>query len=216
MGDLWHKRLGHPGQAPVCAMGIPSHNLLGHTFNLNKIHQLPLKDQFEHVSHLLDCFHIELVGPISPASISGSRYFLAMVDQFTSFEFTQMLKHKSEAFDYFLNIKNLMENQHDRKIKNVVSDNGGEFLNKSFKSMASNSGFINTFSPSYTPQHNDFAKRANCTILDKSKCLLNGCGLPKKFWAEAVNTATLLCNRIPPLQDIINHLMHSGLENHLE
>ncbi|MBW0536910.1 hypothetical protein O181_076625 [Austropuccinia psidii MF-1] len=106
--DLWHKRLGHPGKAPVCAMGLPSHNLPCHTCDLNKIHQLPFKDQFEHISHPLDCVHIDLVGPISPASISGSRYFLTIVDQFTSFKFTLMLKHKSEAFDCFLNVKNLM------------------------------------------------------------------------------------------------------------
>ncbi|MBW0531857.1 hypothetical protein O181_071572, partial [Austropuccinia psidii MF-1] len=157
--DLWYKRLGHPGKEPVCAMGLPSHNLPCHTCNLNKIHQLPFKDQFEH--------------------------------------FTQMLKHKSEVFECFLNIKNLMENQHDRKIKNVVSDCGGKFLNKKLKHLASDSGSIHTFSPSYTPQPNGFAERANQTILDKSKCLLNGCGLPKQFWAEAKNTATLLCNLIP-------------------
>ncbi|MBW0501514.1 hypothetical protein O181_041229 [Austropuccinia psidii MF-1] len=157
--DLWHKRLGHPGKAPVRAMGLPSHNLPCHTCDLNKIHQLPFKDQFEH--------------------------------------FTRMLKHKSEAFDCFLNVKNLMENQHDRRIKNLVSDRGGEFLNERFKRLALESGFIHTFSPSYTPQHNGFAERANRTILDKAKCLLNGCGLPKQFWAEAINTATFLCNLIP-------------------
>ncbi|MBW0567734.1 hypothetical protein O181_107449 [Austropuccinia psidii MF-1] len=170
MDDLWHKRLGHPGQAPVCAMGIPSHNLPGHTFNLNKIHQLPFKDKFEHVSHLLDCVHIELVGPISPASISGSHYLLAMVDQFTSFKFTQMLKHKSEAFDCFLNIKNLMENQHDRKIKNMVSDNGGEFLNKSFKSMAYDSGFIKTFLTIIHPSAQWFCKEG-CQPVTQNRAL---------------------------------------------
>ncbi|MBW0490531.1 hypothetical protein O181_030246 [Austropuccinia psidii MF-1] len=157
--DLWHKRLGHPGKVPVCAMRLPSHNLPCHTCDLNKIHQLPFKDQFEH--------------------------------------FTQMLKHKSEAIECFLNVKNLMENQHDRKIKNVVSNCGGKFLNKNFKGLASDAEFIHTFSPSYTPQHNGFAERANRTILDKSKCLVNRCGLPKQFWAEAINTAMLLCNLIP-------------------
>ncbi|MBW0581680.1 hypothetical protein O181_121395 [Austropuccinia psidii MF-1] len=130
--DLWHKRLGHPGKAPVCAMGLPSHNLPCHTCNRNKIHQLPFKDQFEH--------------------------------------------HKLEAFDCFLKVKNLIENQHDRRFKNLVSDHSGEFLNENFKCLASDSGFFHTFSPLYTPQHNGFAERANRTILDKSKCLLNGCG----------------------------------------
>ncbi|MBW0501515.1 hypothetical protein O181_041230 [Austropuccinia psidii MF-1] len=195
--DLWHKRLGHPGRVPVRAMGLPSHNLPCHTCDLTKIHQLPFKDQFEHISHPIDCVHIDLVGPISPASISSSCYFLTIVDQFTSFKFTRMLKHKSEAFDCFINLKNLMENQHDRRIKNLVSERGGEFLNERFKRLALDSGFIHTFSTSYTPQHNGFAVRANQIILDKAKCLLNGGGLPKQFWAEALNTATFLCNLIP-------------------
>ncbi|MBW0502369.1 hypothetical protein O181_042084 [Austropuccinia psidii MF-1] len=157
--DLWHKRLGHPGRGPVRAMGLPSFNGPCHTCDLNKIHQLPFKDQFEHL--------------------------------------TRMLKHKSEAFDCFIEAKNLMETQHDRRIKRLISDRGGEFLNDRFKQLASSCGFIHTFSPPYTPQHNGFAERANRTLLDKAKCLLNGSGLPKRFWAEAVNTATLLCNLIP-------------------
>ncbi|MBW0492775.1 hypothetical protein O181_032490 [Austropuccinia psidii MF-1] len=195
--DLWHKRLGHPGRGPVHAMGLPSLNVPCHTCELNKIHQLPFKDQFEHISHPLHFVHIDLVGPISPPSIAGSLYFLTIVDQFTSFKLTRMMKHKSEAFDCFIVSKKLMETQHNRRIKKLILDRGGEFLNDWFKHLASSCGFTHTFSPPYTPKHNGFAERANCTLLDKAKCLLNGSGLPKCFWAEAVNTATLLCNLIP-------------------
>ncbi|MBW0525185.1 hypothetical protein O181_064900 [Austropuccinia psidii MF-1] len=90
-----------------------------------------------------------------------------------------------------------MENQHDQRIKKLISNQGGEFLNEKFKELSSSCGFTHVFSPAYTPQHNGFAEKANCTILDKSKCPLNGCGLPKRYWAEAVNTTTLLSNLIP-------------------
>ncbi|MBW0476616.1 hypothetical protein O181_016331 [Austropuccinia psidii MF-1] len=86
-----------------------------------------------------------------------------------------------------------MENQYDRSIKKLISNQGSEFLNE----LSSSCGFTHVFSPAYTPQNNGFAERANCTILEKAKCLLNGCGLPKRYWAEAVNTATLLSNLIP-------------------
>ncbi|MBW0558137.1 hypothetical protein O181_097852 [Austropuccinia psidii MF-1] len=48
-----------------------------------------------------------------------------------------------------------------------------------------------------TPQHNSFAKRANCTILEKTQCLMNQANIPKSYWADAVNTAVLLSNLSP-------------------
>ncbi|MBW0579488.1 hypothetical protein O181_119203 [Austropuccinia psidii MF-1] len=111
--DLWHKRLGHPGHAPVRAMGLPSNSLPCQACDLNKIYQLPFKNQFEHANHPLDCVHIDLVGPISPPSVAGSHYFLTVVDQATSFKVMCMLKNKSEAFAQFVTVKNSMENQHD-------------------------------------------------------------------------------------------------------
>ncbi|MBW0533068.1 hypothetical protein O181_072783 [Austropuccinia psidii MF-1] len=195
--DPWHKRLGHPGKAPVRSMGLPSDNSPCKTCDLNKIHQLPFKDKFEHVSLPLDCVHLDLVGPISPPSTGGSPYFLTVVDQFTSYKMTRMLKSKSNTFDQFVGVKNLMENHQQRTIKAVVSDRGGEFINKTFKDLLVPCGFTHIFSPPYNPQHNGFAKRANRTILDKAKCLLNESGLAKQYWAEAINTSTLLTNLIP-------------------
>ncbi|MBW0535864.1 hypothetical protein O181_075579 [Austropuccinia psidii MF-1] len=157
--DLWHKRLGHPGKVPVRSMGLPSDNSSCKTCDLNKIHQLPFKNHFEHI--------------------------------------TRMLKNKSDTFDQFVLVKNLMENHQQRTIKKVVSDCGGEFTSKKFEELSASCGFTHIFSPPYTPQHNGFAERANRTILDKAKCLLNESGLAKKYWAEAINTSTLLTNLIP-------------------
>ncbi|MBW0533773.1 hypothetical protein O181_073488 [Austropuccinia psidii MF-1] len=76
-------------------------------------------------------------------------------------------------------------------------DGGGEFINKSFKNLCAKSGINHTISPPYTPQHNPFAERGNWSILEKARCILLQSQLPIKFWAEAVSTATFLCNRIP-------------------
>ncbi|MBW0461502.1 hypothetical protein O181_001217 [Austropuccinia psidii MF-1] len=90
-----------------------------------------------------------------------------------------------------------MENLHDRSLKKLVSDRGGEFLNNNFKLLAETQGFVHVFSPPDTPQHNGYAKRANRTILEKTRCLLNSSGLPNHYWAESLNTAVLLRNLIP-------------------
>ncbi|MBW0473073.1 hypothetical protein O181_012788 [Austropuccinia psidii MF-1] len=82
--------------------------------------------------------------------------------------------------------------QNNCSIKKLILDRGSEFLNYWFNHLASSCGFTHTSSPPYTPQQNGFAESANRTLLNKAKCLVNGSDLPKRFWAEAVNTATLL------------------------
>ncbi|MBW0478485.1 hypothetical protein O181_018200 [Austropuccinia psidii MF-1] len=82
---LWHNHFGHPGPTPVKILGLPSGSINCITCNLNKAHCLLFCNQFEHENLLLDCVHIDLVGPISPPSVSGFKYFITIVDQSTSF-----------------------------------------------------------------------------------------------------------------------------------
>ncbi|MBW0509460.1 hypothetical protein O181_049175, partial [Austropuccinia psidii MF-1] len=97
----------------------------------------------------------------------------------------------------FVIAKKAMENFHDRSLKRLVSDRGGEFMNNQFTQLAESQGFTHTFSPAETPQHNGFAKRSNRTILEKARCLLSSSKLPNQYWAEAINTSTFLCNIVP-------------------
>ncbi|MBW0529258.1 hypothetical protein O181_068973 [Austropuccinia psidii MF-1] len=190
----WHQRLGHPGLSVLKSMGLAIDVINCQTCDLNKAHLLPFKSHFEHASLPLDCVHIDLVGPITPQSVSGFQYFLTMVDQFTSFKITCFLKNKSNAFEEFLREKTSMENLHNRKLKRLVSDRGGKFLNHKFKALSEEHGFQHITSPAETPQHNGFAERANQSILVKTRCILNHSKLPKVYWAEAVRTATTLSN----------------------
>ncbi|MBW0548016.1 hypothetical protein O181_087731 [Austropuccinia psidii MF-1] len=86
--------------------------------------------------------------------------------------------HKSEALRKFVIVKTYMETLHDRSMKKLVSDRGGEFLNNDFKLLAETEGFVHVFSPPDTPQHN-------------GSCLRN------HYWAESLNTAVFLSNLIP-------------------
>ncbi|MBW0489925.1 hypothetical protein O181_029640 [Austropuccinia psidii MF-1] len=90
-----------------------------------------------------------------------------------------------------------MENVHDRTLKKLVSDRGGEFLNKDFKLLAELSCFVHVFQPPETPQHNGYSEQADRTIPNKTMCLINGLGLQKCCWAEELNTAVFLSNLIP-------------------
>ncbi|MBW0502257.1 hypothetical protein O181_041972 [Austropuccinia psidii MF-1] len=195
--EPWHQRLGHPGNQIIKSMELPTQSAPCSICDLNKIHKKSFNHQFERANKPLNCVHIDLVGPISPSSLSGNRYFLTVVDQSTSFKIVRLLKHKSEALKQFVIVKNYMENLHNRSLKKLVSDRGGEFLNNDFKLLAETQGFVHVFSPPDTPQHNGYAERVNRTILEKTRCLLNNSGLPKHYWAESLNTAVFLSNLIP-------------------
>ncbi|MBW0482877.1 hypothetical protein O181_022592 [Austropuccinia psidii MF-1] len=157
----------------------------------------PFKSHFDEVEKALDCLHLDLVGPISPPSVSGYRYFPTVMDQYTSFKLVKFLRQKSDTFHKFIAIKNLVETTQDRKIKKIISDKGGEFANSEFQKLANESGFFHVTSPPYTPQLNGFAEWANRTIMEKERCLLLGANLPNQYWAKAVSHATLLTNLIP-------------------
>ncbi|MBW0521420.1 hypothetical protein O181_061135 [Austropuccinia psidii MF-1] len=69
--NLWHNCLGYPGLLSLKTMGLPDRPDLCTIGDINKAHALPFNHQFDCVSLPLDCVHIDLVGPISPMSVSG-------------------------------------------------------------------------------------------------------------------------------------------------
>ncbi|MBW0481566.1 hypothetical protein O181_021281 [Austropuccinia psidii MF-1] len=195
-GDIWNHRLGNPSNQEIKIVGLPPSSGTCETCMMGKSTLLPFCSSFEKLNKPLDCVHIDLVGPIMPQSNNGYCYFMTIADQFTAFKFVTSLKTKDEAFKEFLEWKIYAENFHSKN-KKLVSDRGGEFENKNFSELAASCSFIHLFAPTSTPEHNGFAERENCTILDKARCLLLTSNLPRSYWAEAVNTASFLSSLMP-------------------
>ncbi|MBW0494582.1 hypothetical protein O181_034297 [Austropuccinia psidii MF-1] len=193
----WHNRLGHPGPAVLKYLGLFNEETSCLICETNKAHRLPFNHHFDPAPNPMDLIHIDLVGPITPPSLSGFKYLLTIVDQSTSFKIIKFLKKKSESFDQFVIAKNLMENQQNKKMKKLTSDRGGEFVNEKFKRLSEECGFIHILSPPDTPEHNGYAERCNRTILEKARCLMGMANLPNEYWAEAINTSVFLSNLSP-------------------
>ncbi|MBW0548814.1 hypothetical protein O181_088529 [Austropuccinia psidii MF-1] len=172
----WHLCLGHPGNHILKSLGLKIHDSDPCDICLKgKMTHLPFKSHFSDTIMPLDCIHMDIVGPISPL----------------------FLKQKSEAYKEFIIQQKLIENIHNGKIKKIITDGGGEFINQKFKELANQHGFFHSVAPPYTPEHNGIAERANCTILDKARCLLLTSNLQNQYWAEAISTATYLTNVVP-------------------
>ena len=55
---------------------------------------------------------------------------MSFINYFSGIAWIYFLKKKSDVFEKFLEFKALVENQSDRKIKVLRTDNGGEFYGK--------------------------------------------------------------------------------------
>jgi transposase InsO family protein len=194
----WHQRLGHPSRQVMKTMKLPvsDEGDICEVCICSKMTSSPFSSHFSPVSSPLHRLHMDLVGPITPPSVSGFKYFFTLVDQYSSFKFVRFLKSKSDALEEFKKFASLVENIQDSKIKEVVSDNGGEFISNDFKTFCEAAGILQIFSPPNTPEHNGFAERANRTILDKARSMLLTSRLPKQYWAEAINSACLISNML--------------------
>nr|GFD07047.1 retrovirus-related Pol polyprotein from transposon TNT 1-94 [Tanacetum cinerariifolium] len=103
---------------------------------------------------------------------------------------------KDETSDILKKFITEIENLKDYKVKIIRCDNGGEFRNKEMNDFCSQKGIKREFSNARTPQQNGVAKRRNRTLIEAARTMLADAKLPVTFWAEAVNTACYVQNRV--------------------
>ncbi|RVW71155.1 Retrovirus-related Pol polyprotein from transposon TNT 1-94 [Vitis vinifera] len=83
------------------------------------------------------------------------------------------------------------------KVKCLRSDNGGEYIDGGFSEYCAARGIRMEKTIPGTPQQNGVAERMNRTLNECARSMRLHAGLPKTFWADAVNTAAYLINRGP-------------------
>nr|GFA30556.1 retrovirus-related Pol polyprotein from transposon TNT 1-94 [Tanacetum cinerariifolium] len=89
-----------------------------------------------------------------------------------------------------------LENLLSLKVKIIRCDNGTEFKNADLNQFCGLKGIKREFSVPKTPQQNGIAERKNRTLVEAARTLLADSLLPIPFWAEAVNTACYVQNRV--------------------
>jgi hypothetical protein len=157
-------------------------------------------------------------GPVPVPSLGKYVYYVSFIDDFSRNTWIYFLRKKSEVFDKFKEFKALVENQTEKKIKVLRTDNGGEFCGNEFKEFCKKCGIARQKTTPYTPQQNGVAERMNRTLMEKARSMLSGAGLGQEFWAEAVSTTCYLVNRSPSsaLDDTTPHEVWSGKKPSLQ
>ncbi|OWZ18262.1 reverse transcriptase [Phytophthora megakarya] len=86
----------------------------------------------------LELVHTVVMGPMKTKSKGGARYVLVFVDDYSRYVVTYFLNKKSEVANTFKLFLTMYENQWGERIKCLRSDNGIEFVNKTWTRFASN------------------------------------------------------------------------------
>jgi transposase InsO family protein len=205
----WHRRLGHLSFDLLCRLssmglidGLPKLKFekdlvcapCKHGKMIAASHAPVTQVMTERPGELL---HMDTVGPARVRSAGGKWYVLVIVDDFSRYSWVFFLESKDEAFqfihDLVLKLKNELSNNVVRAIR---SDNGTEFKNARMKAFCSEQGLDHQFSSPYVPPQNGVVERKNRTLVEMARTMLDEHKTPRRFWAEAINTACYVANRI--------------------
>ncbi|GJZ76833.1 retrovirus-related pol polyprotein from transposon TNT 1-94 [Tanacetum coccineum] len=78
--------------------------------------------------------HMDLCGPMRVASINRNNYILVIVDDYSWFTWVKFLASKDEAPDFIIKFLKMIQVRLNAHVKNIRTDNGTEFVNKTLRS----------------------------------------------------------------------------------
>ncbi|GJX39677.1 putative ribonuclease H-like domain-containing protein, partial [Tanacetum coccineum] len=205
---LWHRRLGHVNFKNINKLvkgnlvrGLPSKTFkLDHSCvacRKGKQHRASCKKIEERtVREPLELLHMDLFGPVSVESVNRKKYCLVVTDDCSKFSWVFFLAYKDETYDMLHDLIVGLENRLRHKVKTIRCDHGTEFKNQLMNEFCAKKGIKREYSIARTPQQNGVAERKNRTLIEAARTMLADSLLPIQFWAEAVNTACYVLNRV--------------------
>lgn len=156
---IWHSRLGHPSNATLhlvlskfalSRFGAATINTVCESCQLGKSKKLPFSPSTSVTVRPLKLIHCDVWGPAPISSMSGFRFYVIFIDDFSRYCWIYPLYHKSDVFVSFkAKVENLLEN----KIKILRSDGGGEFTSHQFEKFLSSCGITHQILCPHTPEH---------------------------------------------------------------
>jgi hypothetical protein len=206
-GYLWHLRLGHISGSKI-QMTKRNNIVDGLTGNLSndyfcpgccfgRMTRSPVGTLSSRETRVGNSIHSDIQGPLPVKSIGGNRWFVVFKDEASCYRQVFFMKEKNQVLKCFKLFINEVEATTRWKVRKLRSDNAKEYLMKDFQDYLLEKGILFETSPAYKPQMNGMAEREMRTLKELAKSMLHSDSLPKYLWAEAVNTACYVINRVP-------------------
>uniref|UniRef100_H3GWD4 Integrase catalytic domain-containing protein n=1 Tax=Phytophthora ramorum TaxID=164328 RepID=H3GWD4_PHYRM len=137
----------------------------------------------------------DLKGPMTPNDRLGNRYMVNFVDFKSNYCRVFLARTKDAAaklLDHFLVY---FEKAFDCKIHVLRTDSGGEY--EKVDLFCKRTGVARQRSEARDQSSNGKAERMHRTIMNMERCMIFTCGLPLRFWGDAVQYAAYILNRAP-------------------
>ncbi|KAI3719408.1 hypothetical protein L6452_20305 [Arctium lappa] len=144
----------------------------------------------------IDGGHVAFGNTPDGGKISGKGDVTKGKMTFEDVYYVEQLRTKDETSGLIKSFILRVENQTNQKVKVIRSDNGTEFKNLDLNTFCEEKGIERQYNAPRTPQQNGVAERRNRTLIEDARSLLADSKLPITFWAEAVNTACYVQNRV--------------------
>ena len=81
-------------------------------------------------TNVLQLIHTDICGPFFTVSWNGQQYFITFIDDFSRYGYLYLIHEKSQSLEVLKSFKVEVQNQLNKRIKNVRSDRGGEYYGK--------------------------------------------------------------------------------------
>nr|GEV18838.1 hypothetical protein [Tanacetum cinerariifolium] len=206
--NLWHRRLGHINFKTINKLvkgnlvrGLPQKVFENENtcvaYKKCKQHKASCKTKpVSSIDQPLFRLHMDLFGPTFVKSLNKKSYCLVVINDYSRFTLEFFLATKDETSHILKTFITGLENHLSLKVKVIRSDNRTEFKNSDLNRFYGMKGIKREFSVLRTPQQNGIAERKNKTLIEATRTMLADSLLPIPFWAEAVNTACYVQNRV--------------------
>jgi transposase InsO family protein len=199
----WHKRMAHRNLSDIRAMKKEGLRIkeCDHSDDCEacikgKMARKSFPKKATPTKDVFDCIVSDVCGQMQVESQGKKKYFVTFIDVHTKYTTVEFIREKSEVAQVTINFIESLKTQFGRKPKVFRTDRGTEYLNATLQDYLKKEGIRPQCTVGYAPEQNGIAERKNRTLMEGARTMLVESGLPKSFWAEAVNTANYVFNRI--------------------
>ena len=201
--DLLHRRMGHASKEYLkkfLKKGERTTLSFCDACALTRAKRRPFRTTVTdkpHATRPLSLVVSDLCGPFRIASLQGFRYFMTLIDVYSIFIFVCFLRTKDAASTKIEQWFVMIKAQIGTVPTVFQSDGGGEYTGNDTRAVFHKNGtkFITTAAGS--SNQNAIAERANRTLLESARAMMNVAGAPRYLWEEAVAYATVVRNLTP-------------------
>lgn len=157
--SAWHSRLGRLSSTilrdfhfrfNLLHSGLSASSICS-SCQLGKSKKLPLSSSSSFTTKPWELIHCDIWGAAPILSISGFKYYIVFIDDYSRYCWSFPLVHRSNVYHVFANFKSLAEDPLDHKIKKILSNGVGELMSAQFLKCPSTDGISYQLSCPHTP-----------------------------------------------------------------